>query len=259
MDHNPVTANEIKFVKSLGDKKSRDESGLFVVEGEKLVAEALASRFDVERVFRSDEIGQKAMSRMTQLSSPSPALAIVRKPKDLNISDINSYSLPSKGLFLALDGIRDPGNLGTILRIADWFGIDGIFASFDTVDIFNPKVVQSTMGAIFRVGFHYCSIPELCRKIRTAGGRVNGTFLEGENIYAANLDCGESGVSVIVTGNESRGISHETANEVTDRLFIPPWPADERGSESLNAAVATALAVSEFRRRQHQSHNDLAK
>ena len=129
-----ITAAEIKFVKSLSQKKFRDSEGLFVVEGEKMVAEALASGFEIEKVYRREDIGEAAMSRISALSSPSPALALVRRP-----SDLESASLPSSGLFLALDGIRDPGNLGTILRIADWFGISAVYGSPDTVDVFNPK------------------------------------------------------------------------------------------------------------------------
>ena len=235
-----MTTTEIKYIKSLSQKKFRDEHGVFVVEGEKMVQEALASAFEVEKVYRTSEIGEQAMGRITALSSPSPALAIVRKPIDLQSADV-----PSKGLFLALDGIRDPGNLGTILRIADWFGIDAVYASEDTVDIFNPKVVQSTMGAIFRVKFHYCNIPALCRDVASRGGKVYGTFLDGENMYGKALECG---FSVIVIGNESNGISAATAACVTDRLFIPPYPADDPGSESLNAAIATAVTVAEFRR-----------
>ena len=128
-----ITAAEIKFIKSLSQKKFRDEHGLFVVEGEKLVQEALRSGFKVEKVYRKEEIGEAAMARISALSSPSPVLATVARPADLE-----SALLPSQGLFLALDGIRDPGNLGTILRIADWFGIDAVFASPDTVDVFNP-------------------------------------------------------------------------------------------------------------------------
>ena len=239
-----MTAAEIKFIKSLSQKKFRDSSGLFAVEGEKLVAEALASRFQVERVYRREEIGEAVMARISGLSSPSPALALVHRPADLLDAD-----LPSSGLFLALDGIRDPGNLGTILRIADWFGIDAVFASEDTVDVFNPKVVQATMGAIFRVRFHYADIPALCRTAVSAGGKVYGTFLNGENLYQRPLDSGQSHPSVIVIGNEAKGISAETAATVSDRLFIPPYPADDSGSESLNAAVATAITVAEFRRR----------
>ena len=237
-----MTNNEIKFIKSLALKKFRDESGLFVVEGEKMVAEALASRFSVEKVYRREEIGEAAMARISGLSSPSPALALVHRPDDLSKPE-----MPAKGLFLALDGIRDPGNLGTILRIADWFGLDGVFASPDTVDIFNPKVVQSTMGAIFRVRFHYTEIPALCKDVCKKGGKVFGTFLDGENLYAKEL--GRDKLSVIVIGNEANGITKETAACVSDRLFIPPFPADDPGSESLNAAVATAVTVAEFRRR----------
>ena len=237
----PMTNHEIKFIKSLSQKKFRDESGLFVVEGEKLVAEAIASRFQVEAVYRKEEIGEAAMARISGLSSPSPALALVRRPDDLMTGEV-----PSKGLFLALDGIRDPGNLGTILRIADWFGIDAVFASEDTVDVFNPKVVQATMGAIFRVKFHYCGIPSLCKDVLSRGGKVYGTFLDGENMYSKDLS---AGYSVIVVGNEASGISRETAACVSDRLYIPPYPADDPGSESLNAAVATAVTVAEFRRR----------
>jgi len=245
----PVSNNEIKFVKSLSHKKFRDENDLFVVEGEKMVEEAVRSSFEVRRIYRSEEIGDTAMERMSLLSSPSPALALVKKPDDMTINKFEEDSLPSKGLFLALDGIRDPGNLGTIIRIADWFGIDAVYASPDTVDIFNPKVVQSTMGAIFRVRFHYCDIPDLCRAAASARGHVYGTFLDGEDLYVKELATGAASASVIVIGNESNGISDEVGGLVTDRLFIPPWPRDERGSESLNAAVATAVTVAEFRRR----------
>lgn len=245
----PVSNNEIKFVKSLSHKKFRDENDLFVVEGEKMVEEAVRSSFEVRRIYRSEEIGDTAMERMSLLSSPSPVLALVKKPDDMTINKFEEDSLPSKGLFLALDGIRDPGNLGTIIRIADWFGIDAVYASPDTVDIFNPKVVQSTMGAIFRVRFHYCDIPDLCRVAASARGHVYGTFLDGEDLYVRELATGAASASVIVIGNESNGISDEVGGLVTDRLFIPPWPRDERGSESLNAAVATAVTVAEFRRR----------
>ena len=237
-----ISKNELRQVRSLAQKKFRDESGRFVVEGEKMVSEALASGFEVVSVYRRDEIGEEAMARLSMLSSPSPVLAVVRQPAPVPFH-------PSQGLFLALDGIRDPGNLGTILRVADWFGIDGVVASPDTVELYNPKVVQATMGAIFRVPFHRMDIAELCRKVVTGGGHVYGTFLNGENMYSKALDCGLEAPSVIVIGNESNGISPEVAACVSDRLFIPPYPADDPGSESLNAAIATAITVAEFRRR----------
>ena len=237
-----ISKNELRQVRSLAQKKFRDESGLFVVEGEKMVSEALASGFEVVSVYRRDEIGEEAMARLSMLSSPSPVLAVVRQPAPAAFR-------PSKGLFLALDGIRDPGNLGTILRVADWFGVDGVVASPDTVELYNPKVVQATMGAIFRVPFFRMDIAELCRKVVSGGGHVYGTFLDGENMYSKALDCGLEAPSVIVIGNESNGISPAVAACVSDRLFIPPYPADDPGSESLNAAIATAITVAEFRRR----------
>lgn len=246
-----ISANEIKRVRSLSDKKFRDRYGLFCVEGEKMMDEALRSGFDVETVYRKDEIGEEQMTRISSLSSPSPALAVVRKPQDINLSSDAALSsaLGRSGLYLALDTIRDPGNLGTILRVADWFGIDAVFAAPDTVDVFNPKVVQATMGAIFRVKFHYAEIPALCRAAVSAGGNVYGTFLDGSDMYEKQLNTGKDSPSVIVIGNESNGISDEVAGLVSDRLYIPPYPKNDTGSESLNAAVATAITVAEFRRR----------
>ena len=240
-----ISSNQIKFIRSLADKKFRDEYGLFTVEGEKMVSEALASPFTVEQVYRRDEIGVEAMSRISQLSSPSPVLAVVRKADN----DCVHPGIPSKGLFLGLDSIRDPGNLGTILRIADWYGMDGVFATRDTVDLYNPKVVQATMGAIFRVKYCTTDLPALCGSFAAAGGKVYGTFLDGWNIYERELACGDGCPVLVLTGNESRGISPEVDAQVSDRLYLPPYPPDSPGSESLNAAVATALTVAEFRRR----------
>ena len=246
-----ISNNEIKKVKSLQQKKFRDEYGLFVVEGEKMVEEAQMSGLKVEAKYLRDDIGQDAMSRISSLTSPSPALAVVRKPADIYIHDAADLMARIKkgGLYLGLDTIRDPGNLGTILRIADWFGIDAVFATRDTVDVFNPKVVQATMGAIFRVKMHYVDLPDLSKKILAAGGKVYGTFLDGLNIYQRDLDTGASSPVMIVIGNESEGISDTMGKLVSDRLYIPPFPADTPGSESLNAAIATALTVAEFRRR----------
>lgn len=246
-----ISNNEIKRVKSLQQKKFRDEYGLFTVEGEKMVEEVLRSGFHVENVYRRDEIGEDAMKRISSLSSPSPVLAVVRKPADVYVDDAESMaSLFEKGgLFLGLDTIRDPGNLGTILRIADWFGINAVFAARETVDVFNPKVVQATMGALFRVKVHYLDLPSLSEKLLENGGKIYGTFLDGGNMYSKELDTGKDNPVMIVIGNESEGISTEMAALVSDRIFIPPYPIDDAGSESLNAAVATAVTVAEFRRR----------
>lgn len=237
-----LSLNEIKSIRALSSKKYRDESGLFVVEGEKMVSEAMDSRFEVVKVYRREEIGEEAMSRISQLTNPSPVLAVLRKPADEPVK-------VGKGLYLALDSIRDPGNLGTILRIADWFGIRSVAATPDTVDIFNPKVVQATMGAIFRVDFHYTELTSFAKEVLSAGGHVYGTFLDGLNIYSRELEPGDNAPSVIVIGNESNGISDAMASLVSDRLYIPPFPEGAQTSESLNAAVATAITVAEFRRR----------
>ena len=246
-----ISNNEIKKVKSLSQKKFRDELGLFIAEGEKMVEEAMKSGYHIENVYHSRDIGAEAMARISSLSSPSPVLAVIRKPSDIYLDDLSSLEdmLSSGGLYLALDTIRDPGNLGTILRIADWFGIDAVFAAKDTVDVFNPKVVQATMGAVFRVRMHYVDLPELSQMVLDRGGHIFGTFLDGENMYRKDLDNGKDSPSVIVIGNESNGISERMACLVTDRLYIPPYPSDQPGSESLNAAVATAVTVAEFRRR----------
>ena len=246
-----ISNNEIKKVKSLQQKKFRDESRLFVVEGEKMVGELLESGWKVENVYYRNEIGEDCMKRISALANPSPVLAVAHKPEDVYVDDTHELEglLADSGLYLALDTIRDPGNLGTILRIADWFGIKAVFAAKDTVDVFNPKVVQSTMGAIFRVKLHYVDLPSISRLALSKGGRVYGTFLDGRNMYGCDLETGADSPVIIVVGNESEGISETMKAIVSDKLYIPPYPADSPGSESLNAAVATAITIAECRRR----------
>lgn len=238
-----ISKAEIKRIQSLRLKKYRDQSGLFVVEGEKMVQEALSSGFEVENVYRLEDIGGEAMSRITLLSSPSPALAVVRKKEAPSKREIDDL-VRSHPLCLALDSVRDPGNLGTIIRIADWFGIDAIFASHDTVELYNPKTVQATMGAIFRKKVIYCELPPLANKFTDLGMPVYGTFLDGADIYGEEL----TPEGLIVMGSESNGIGPEMAKKVSKRLFIPPYPRDAAGSESLNVAIATAVTCALFRR-----------
>jgi len=239
-----ISNNEIKRIKSLQNKKFRDESGLFVAEGEKMVEEALRSSFAVEAVYRRDEIGAEAMSRISSLSSPSPVLAVLRQKEAPSEGEIEAL-VKSGVLAIGLDSVRDPGNMGTIIRLADWFGIDVVFASSDCVDLYNPKTVQSTMGAIFRKKVIYCDLVKVCKTFTSNSIPVYGTFLEGENIYRREL----SSKGLIVMGNEANGISDEVKKQVTDKLFIPPYPGDAETAESLNVAIATAITVSEFRRR----------
>lgn len=236
-----LTHAQIKMIRSLKDKKLRDEYGLFVVEGEKLVREALDSSYEVESVYRMEEIGENVMSRISLCATPSPVLALVRIP-----ADRSSYGKCgiSGGLCLALDSVRDPGNMGTILRVADWFGVETVYLSPDCTDIFAPKVVQATMGSIFRVRTEVADIPELCRAFSSQGRPVYGTLLDGEDIYASDLE----EQALVVMGNESNGISGAVRNEISRGLRIPSF--GKSGAESLNVAVATAVTLSEFRRRQ---------
>lgn len=247
-----LSANKIKFIRSLSQKKFRDEYSLFVVEGEKLVQEALNSSFKVREVYYQEEIGKECMARISNLSTPSPALAVVEKPQYSNEEVIKSFfSGPDKlqtptsaPLCLALDGVKDPGNLGTIIRIADWFGIDAIFASEGSVEVYNPKVVQATMGAIFRKKVIYTDLQDLCLRVKASGLPVYGTFLDGTNMYKTTLQkCG-----LIVMGSESFGISDDLRGYIENRLYIPPYPVDSITSESLNVGVATAIICAEFRR-----------
>ena len=236
-----LTHAQIKMIRSLKDKKFRDEYGLFVVEGEKLVREALDSSYEVESVYRIEGIGENVMSRISLCATPSPVLALVRIP-----ADRSSYGKCgiSGGLCLALDSVRDPGNMGTILRVADWFGVETVYLSADCTDIFAPKVVQATMGSIFRVRTEVADIPELCRAFTSQGRPVYGTLLDGEDIYASNLE----EQALVVMGNESNGISGAVRNEISRGLRIPSF--GKSGAESLNVAVAPAVTLSEFRRRQ---------
>ena len=241
-----ITKAEIQSIKALADKRGRTELGAFIAEGEKLVAELLSSHLVVRKVYATkplwsdaEVIAERDMERISQLKSSNSTLAVVDIPH-YNLSSAD----PTKGLVIALDRVQNPGNLGTIIRLADWFGITDIVCSVDSADCFNPKVIQATMGAIIRVRVHYTSLPEWLAAQRARGVDIYGTFLDGENIYKTKKgSCG-----VIVMGNEGQGISPECEQSITSRLYIPPYPADRCGSESLNVAIATAITCSEFRR-----------
>lgn len=230
-----ISNADIKRIRSLREKKFRDELGLFVIEGEKMLSEAKNSGFDIDSIWLKEDIGEAAMSKISQFSTPSPALAVVKK-RNRNI--LPDYA----GLCLALDAVRDPGNMGTIIRLSEWFGVDSLFLSPDCVDIYNPKVIQATMGAIFRVKIYEEDLPSLCKRFRESGMEVCGTFLDGENIYKMDLPS----QALVVMGNESNGISKSVENEVSKRLLIPSFGDSQ--SESLNVSVATAVTLSEFRR-----------
>ena len=238
---------DIKLIRSLGQKKFREELGLFVVEGEKMVGEALTQkRFPVEAVYRLSDIGEEVMERMSHLSSPSPALAVLRIPQEEIQDNAQAPALPS-GLCLGLDSVRDPGNVGTILRLADWFGIGTVYLSPDCVDLYNPKTVQATMGSIFRQRAVTCDLHALVRGCTTAGIPVYATALDGEDIRSAALDTSRA---LILMGSERDGLSPALMAAATRRLHIPSFASNPDGAaESLNVAIATAVTCYEFRRR----------
>ena len=241
-----MTKQEIQFVRSLADKRNRDQERLFIAEGDKLISEIAVSGLKVRNIYaleghlsgKAEVVSAKEMERISQLKTAASSLAIVEQPRHKTPS-----TAPADKLSIALDGVQNPGNLGTIIRLADWFGVEDIFCSMDTADCFNPKVVQATMGAILRVRVHYTDLAAWLSK--QGNSKIYGTFLEGENIYSAQLDK----AGVIVMGNEGQGISAEVSATVSHKLLIPPYPTDRCGSESLNVAVATAVICSEFRRR----------
>ena len=242
-----ITKAEIQRIKALADKRGRDEQGLFIAEGEKLIGELRESHLTIRNIYtttpiwsEAEVIAAKDMERISQLKSANNSLAVVQIPHyELRMAD------PSRNIVLALDRVQNPGNLGTIIRLADWFGISDIVCSADSADCFNPKVVQATMGAIIRVRVHYTDLKVWLHDQAEAGVPVYGTFLDGENIYDKPL----SKHGVIVMGNEGQGIGAECEASVSERLYVPPYPADRAGSESLNVAIATAIICSEFRRR----------
>jgi TrmH family RNA methyltransferase len=252
-----LSKNKIKLIQSLNRKKDRDESGLFLVEGNKMVEEALRSEFRIETVvctpqfadqhpgIRSKakeliEADRDSIQKASLLQNPQEALAIVVQPA-IEIPRLNL----SAELCLALDFIQDPGNLGTILRIADWFGINTVICSENTVDVFNPKVVQASMGAIFRIKTRYIKLESFLLEATTNQVPVYGTFMDGNSIYTEPLTRN----GIIVLGNEGNGISDETGKLVTRRIAIPTFSTNTNKAESLNVAIAASICCSEFRRR----------
>lgn len=248
-----ISKNKIKFIRSLEQKKFRKENGVFLAEGNKLVSDlsdffkckilvATQQWLDSNRNIIADEkiyIEKDELSRVSLLKTPQDVLAVFEIP-----SYTLSMDCPRNELCLALDDVQDPGNLGTIIRIADWFGIKNIYCSHGTADAFSPKTVQATMGALARVKLHYCNIKELISSLNDVP--VFGTFLDGDSIYNNTL----SSNGLIVMGNEGNGISKEVSELINRRILIPNYPQGNETTDSLNVAVATAIVCSEFRRRQ---------
>ncbi|HCX99968.1 MAG TPA: RNA methyltransferase [Bacteroidales bacterium] len=249
-----LSTNRIKFIRSLQQKKTRKELGLFIAEGPKLVKEILLSNLEVEWVYHtstwvnkfmqknvnSEQINPEEMNRISGLKTSTEVLAIVKRPE----SNYNLKNLKNS-FFLALDGIQDPGNFGTIIRLAHWFGISTIICSNGTVDAYSPKVVQATMGAIVNVNIVYTDLVEAVKEINHQGIPLIGTFLNGENIYTKQLPSN----GIVVMGNEGKGIRPEIESYITTRITIPNFALSNVGSESLNVSMATAIVCSELKRR----------
>ena len=246
-----ISKSRLKYIRSLELKKYRKAEGVFVAEGPKIVDDLLGvftpvyiaatkEWITLHPGVQADEVSEDELRKASFLEHPQRVIAIFKIPH----YDVDVRGVISNSLCLALDDIQNPGNLGTIVRIADWFGIEHIFCSQECADIYNPKVIQSTMGAIARIKVHYCNLPEMLSSL-PSDTPIYGTFLDGEDMYAKQIV--QHGV--IVMGNEGKGVSSDVERLVTERLFIPSYPKDRETSESLNVAIATAIVCAEFRRR----------
>ncbi|PCH76178.1 MAG: RNA methyltransferase [Flavobacteriaceae bacterium] len=238
-----LSQRQIKLITSLSKKKYRKQHGLFVAEGVKVVNELLASDLELSILFCTpdfncdlqlnvEEVSENDLKKISTLKSPNKVLALFKIPE--------SNLLDNKGITVALDAINDPGNLGTIIRLCDWYGIDQIVCSEDTVDCYNQKVIQSTMGSITRVTICYLDLPAYLATVQVP---VYAADMHGENVYKSELPS----AAVLVMGNEANGISKEVATAVSDFLTIPRFGTSQK-TESLNVSTATAILLSEFKR-----------
>lgn len=232
------------MIRSLSQKKFRDELGLFVAEGEKCVSE-LTGHFEL--VLRADSTNatRTELEQMSNLRSPQGVVGVFKQPVN---HPLVTRSIPENGLVLALDGVQDPGNLGTIIRTADWFGIHTIVCSRETADCYSPKVVQATMGSLGRVDVVYVeNLAEWISLYAREGVPVYGTLLEGRDMYEPGA-IADKQKGIIVMGNEGNGLSEAVRAIVSHPLRIPSYPANAETAESLNVAIATAVVLAEFRR-----------
>ena len=240
-----VSKNQIKLITSLQQKKYRKQEQLFFAEGVKVVQELLHSNFELQDLFTTKQdfltvpknkvhaISEAELKKISALTTPNTCLAVFKIPK--------AKEMVEKGLIVALDDVRDPGNLGTIIRLCDWFGIETLFCSEESVDIYNPKVVQATMGSISRVNVVYGNLETFLSQTKLP---IFGTFMDGKNIYQEELP--KEGI--IIMGNEANGISTSVEKLVSDRIAIPRF-GNLQVTESLNVATATAIILSEFKRK----------
>lgn len=239
-----LSKNQIKLINSLEQKKYRQKHKLFIAEGVKVIQELLFSNFELQHLYTTEpvfdlehdkyhaRISEDELKKISCLSTPNNCLALFKIP--------DAPALQQKGLIVALDTIRDPGNFGTIIRLCDWFGVTQVVCSNESVDLYNPKTVQATMGSMARVQVSYLDLPEF---LQTTKKTVYGTFMNGENVYRESLESD----AILVMGNEANGISSEVERCVTKRLAIPRFGKVQK-TESLNVGTATAVFLSEFKR-----------
>lgn len=251
-----ISRQKIDFIHGLARKKEREMAGCFVAEGEKLVFDLLRTTLNLREIYCTQEglssvqskrlkaeaipVSDKEMERISGFKNPSSILALFEIP---TYQEAGPSSF--EGLNLVLDGLQDPGNLGTIVRMADWFGISNIFCSPDCADLYNPKCVQSTMGALARVEVHYLNLPELLKQATDLKIPVYGTFMAGENLFTTEL----AKKALIILGSEGKGISSDLNQFLTKKITIPSYPTGSHELESLNVAVSAAIVCAEFRRR----------
>ena len=251
-----INKNKIKLIKSLAQKKFRQKEQLFLAEGDKIVLEVLNSDFRITELFATEkfllanknsvaqaelctEVSSEEIKKASLLKQPQNCLAICQLPPEPELPKILT------GISVYLDGIQDPGNLGTIIRICDWFGIEYLFCSPDTAGIFNPKVIQASMASFCRVKIFYSEFKSILSLAVSSEIPVYGTFLEGNNIFGETLP----GKALIVLGNEGIGIREAVAEKIANKLSIPSFSRNNSGAESLNVAVAAGIICSEFRRK----------
>uniref|UniRef100_UPI003217032D TrmH family RNA methyltransferase n=1 Tax=uncultured Draconibacterium sp. TaxID=1573823 RepID=UPI003217032D len=253
-----ISKSTIKLIKSLAIKKYRTREQLFLVEGDKMVAEVLQSQLKVKELICTNEftsflekkspaiekttiVNHKELKQASLLNNPQNSLAICRIPKP--------KSFPAKlsgTLSIYLDGIQDPGNLGTIIRICDWFGVEDVFCSPDSVDLYNPKVIQASMGSFNRINYRESEFSQLQTLAKNSGTQLYGAFMDGKNIYSETLPQN----ALLVMGNEGNGIRKEVETLIDKRISIPNLSSNKEKAESLNVSVATAIICSEFKRLQ---------
>lgn len=248
-----ISKNKIKYIHSLEQKKHRNQENVFVAEGPKVVGDMITAGFRPNIIVATDEwnvptdaqeviyVTDDELRKVSFLQHPQKVMAVFPQPEQ---SVLPSAEWLSENLCIALDGVQDPGNLGTIIRIADWFGIDTIICSCETADAYAPKVVQATMGSIARVKVIYTNLSEFFGSLPHSIP-VYGTLLDGNSIYEADIKPN----GIIVMGNEGNGISPEIRQMVSHKLLIPSFPPDRPTAESLNVAIATAIVCNEFRRK----------